>query len=75
MAPVEDEQIVRPSIRGPYRPIRNGTISGSIFAMLASALGTGCLNLPIRVHELGIFPFIIVVLITAYLAFCGMYLM
>jgi len=46
----ENDQINRPSTRGAYRPIRNGTIQGSIFAMLASALGTGCLNLPLRVE-------------------------
>jgi len=43
--------------------------------MLASALGTGCLNLPIRVQQLGIVPFIIVILLTAALAYFGMYMM
>ena len=38
----------RPSMRGAYRPIRRGTVIGSLFAMLASALGTGMLNLPLR---------------------------
>ena len=44
-----DDHINRPSIKGAFRPVRNGNIRGSIFAMLASAIATGCLNLPIRV--------------------------
>jgi amino acid permease len=65
----------RPSIRGPYRPIRKGTVKGSTFAMLASALGTGMLNLPLRVEEVGVIPFIVLILISALLAYFGMNLM
>jgi hypothetical protein len=43
-----NDQVDRPSKRGAFRPVRNGNIKGSIFAMLASALGTGCLSLPFR---------------------------
>lgn len=43
-----DDQVDRPSIRGAYKPHRTGTIRGSIFALLASVLGTGNLNLPFR---------------------------
>lgn len=65
----------RPSTKGAYRPIRKGTIRGSIFAMLASALGTGCLNLPIRASQLGVIPFIILIILTALLSYFGMYMM
>jgi amino acid permease len=70
-----DDHVNRPSIHGPYRPIRNGNIKGSTFAMLASALGTGCLNLPFRASQLGMIPFIIITLLAAALSYFGMYLM
>jgi amino acid permease len=43
--------------------------------MLASAIGTGCLNLPLRVHQLGILPYIIVVFLTGTFSYYGMQLM
>jgi amino acid permease len=43
--------------------------------MLASALGTGCLNLPFRVSELGIIPFVIEMTLVALLSYFGMYMM
>jgi hypothetical protein len=74
LAPVDDH-VGRPSIRGSYKPVRTGTIRGSIFALLASVLGTGNLNLPLRIDHLGLVPFILVVLLTALLSYYGMYLM
>jgi len=71
----EQDHVNRPSVRGAYRPIRNGNIQGSIFAMLASALGTGCLNLPLRIQQLGIIPFFLIMLICAFLSYLGMYMM
>jgi len=70
-----DDHLNRPSFKGAYRPVRDGTIRGSTFAMLASALGTGCLNLPIRVHKLGVGMFLIVLLICCLLSYWGMYMM
>lgn len=70
-----DDHLQRPSIKGAYRPIRNGTIRGSIFAMLTSSLGTGSLSLPYRASKLGIIPFVLVVLVCALLAYLGMYFM
>jgi amino acid permease len=43
--------------------------------MLASALGTGMLNLPLRVEEVGVIPFILLIFISALLAYFGMHLM
>lgn len=43
--------------------------------MLASALGTGCLNLPIRASQLGIIPFILIMFLAASLSYLGMYMM
>jgi hypothetical protein len=74
LAPTDDH-VGRPSIRGPYKPERTGTIRGSIFALLASVLGTGNLNLPLRIDHLGLLPFIVIVLLTALLSYYGMYLM
>jgi amino acid permease len=70
-----DDQVDRPSIKGAYKPLRTGTIRGSIFALLASVLGTGNLNLPLRIDHLGLIPFVAVVLLTALLSYFGMYLM
>lgn len=70
-----DDHLQRPSIKGAYRPIRNGTIRGSIFAMLTSSLGTGSLSLPYRASKLGILPFTLIVLLCAFLAYLGMYFM
>jgi hypothetical protein len=70
-----EDHVQRPSVRGPYRPVRNGTIRGSIFALLTSALGTGCLSLPYRASKVGIIPFIILTLLCALLAYVGMYFM
>jgi hypothetical protein len=70
-----DDHIDRPSIRGPYKPLRTGTVRGSLFALLGSVLGTGNLNLPLRIDHLGLVPFILVVLMTALLSYFGMYLM
>lgn len=70
-----DDHVNRPSIRGAFRPVRNGTIRGSIYAFLTSAIGTGCLNLPVRVHQLGIFPYIVVLCLVGLLSFFGVYFM
>jgi amino acid permease len=42
--------------------------------MLSSVLGTGYLSLPFRVQQLGIVPFIIVLILTNIQAFFGMYM-
>jgi amino acid permease len=74
MAEVNDN-INRPSIKGPYRPIRNGTIQGSISALVTSAIATGILNLPVRVHQLGVIPFTIVMTLIVALSYYGMVIM
>lgn len=38
-------------------------------------MGTGNLNLPLRIDHLGLIPFVIVVFLTASLSYFGMYLM
>ena len=38
-------------------------------------LGTGNLNLPIRIHQIGLMPFLIVIFMTALLSYLGMYIM
>jgi hypothetical protein len=71
----QDDNVNRPSVRGPYRPIRNGTIRGSVFAMLTSALGPGCLSLPYRAGQLGVVMFVVLTVACASLSYLGMYFM
>jgi len=47
---------------------------GSIFALLASAMGTGMFNLPYRVSQIGLVPFVMYVLIGGFFSYLGMYL-
>jgi hypothetical protein len=70
-----DDHCSRPSTRGAYRPVRNGTIRGSVFAMLTSALGPGCLSLPYRAGQLGMVVFVLMTLACAGLSYVGMYFM
>lgn len=74
MLAADDDKINRPSIRGPFRPIRNGTIQGSIFALLTSCIATGCLNLPFRVDQIGVIPFMLMLFLTGLFSYHGMYL-
>ena len=67
-----DDHLNRPSKRGAFKPVRNGNIRGSIFAMLASAIATGYLNLPIRADQLGVIPFFIVMLLSCAFSYYGM---
>ena len=43
--------------------------------MLASTLGTGCFNLPYRVHQLAVVPFMVLLSACAIFAYTGMYMM
>lgn len=70
-----NDHLNRPSVKGAYRPIRNGTIRGSIIALIASAIATGTLNLPIRAHQLGLIPYSIVLTLSIALSYYGMVIM
>jgi len=70
-----DDHVNRPSVRGPYRPIRNGTIRGSIFAMLTSALGPRCLSLPYRAGRVGLVSYVVLLFVCGALSYLGMYFM
>jgi len=52
-----------------------GAMRGSIFALLASAMGTGVFNLPYRVNAVGVIPFILMFLAAGFFSYLGMYLM
>lgn len=52
-----------------------GAMRGSIFALLASAMGTGVFNLPYRVGQIGIFSYILFVLVSGFFSYVGMYLL
>lgn len=51
-----------------------GAMRGSIFALLASAMGSGMFNLPYRIDKIGIVPFLIFVLAAGLFSYIGMYL-
>lgn len=74
LASDDKERPRRPSAKGPFRPIRNGTIRGSTFAFLTACIATGCLNLPEKVHQMGIIPFIVLLFLTAAYSYYGMHL-
>ena len=46
---------------------------GSIFALLASSMGTGIFNLPYRVEQIGVFFYILYLLASTLFAYLGMY--
>ena len=46
---------------------------GSIFALLASAMGTGIFNLPYRVEQVGVINYLIYLVIAALFSYLGMY--
>ena len=53
--------------------MHSGAMRGSIFAMLASAMGTGIFNLPFRVEQIGVFSYIIYLLTATLFSYLGMY--
>ena len=55
--------------------MHSGAMRGSIFALLASAMGTGMFNLPYRINEIGVFPYLLFILAAALFSHIGMYLL
>ena len=51
--------------------MRDGSLRGVIFTLLASAMGTGIFNLPLRIDEVGILPFICFALLAAIFSAVG----
>jgi amino acid permease len=51
-----------------------GAMRGSIFALLASAMGSGMFNLPYRIDRIGIIPFLVYVFAAGLFSYIGMYL-
>lgn len=51
-----------------------GAMRGSIFALLASAMGSGMFNLPYRVDKIGIVPFLLFTFAGGLFSYIGMYL-
>jgi hypothetical protein len=56
-----------------FAPIQIGAMRGSIFALLASAMGTGVFNLPYRVEQIGVFYYILYLFIAGLFSYLGMY--
>ena len=47
------------------------TMNGVMFGMMASAMGTGIFNLPLRITEVGLLTFIVYVLVAAAFSYMG----
>jgi len=52
-----------------------GAMRGSIFALLASAMGTGMFNLPYRINQIGVLPYLLFILVSGLFSYIGMYLL
>jgi len=57
-----------------FKPILPGAMRGSIFAFLASAMGTGMFNLPYRIDQIGVVAYFIFVVCGGLFSYFGMYL-
>ena len=55
--------------------MHEGSLRGSIFALLASAMGTGVFNLPERTREIGVIPFAIFIFMGGLFSMIGMIFM
>jgi amino acid permease len=58
-----------------FSPMHAGAMRGSIFALLASSMGTGMFNLSYRINQIGIFPYILFILAAGLFSHIGMYLL
>jgi hypothetical protein len=67
-------QSQRPFLARAFAPIGAGAMRGSIFALLASAMGTGMFNLPYRINEIGLGAYFLFVIAGGMFSYLGMYL-
>lgn len=58
-----------------FGPMKDGSLRGSIFALLASAMGTGVFNLPLRTQQIGVIPFAVFIFLGAFFSWIGMIFM
>lgn len=76
---IEEEEAILEKKKGLmdryFGPMGSGSLRAGIFTLLASAMGTGIFNLPLRVKEIGVFPFIIFVSLGAFFSMIGMVMM
>lgn len=71
----QDKYAQRGFLLRAFGPIEAGAMRGSIFALLASAMGTGMFNLPYRINETGVVPFVLFVVAGGLFSYLGMYLL
>ena len=64
----------RPFLARTFGPISPGAMRGSIFALLASAMGTGMFNLPYRVNQIGVAFYLIFIRAGGLFSYYGMFL-
>ncbi len=58
-----------------FSPMQAGAMRGSIFALLASAMGTGMFNLPYRINQIGLIPYMLFILVSGLFSHVGMYML
>lgn len=58
-----------------FGPMQEGSLRGAIFALLASAMGTGVFNLPERTREIGVLPFAVFIFLGGLFSMIGMIFM
>ena len=78
MSYISEEEEPRPRLslkKRYFSPMKEGSLRGAIFTLIASAMGTGIFNIPIRVKEIGVIPFIIFVIVSALFSMSGMIFM
>ena len=73
--PENYEEKDRSFLQRAFSPMHAGAMRGSIFALLASAMGTGVFNLPFRVSEVGVISYTFFVVIAGFFSYVGMYLL
>lgn len=56
-----------------FSPLLQGSLRGSIFTLLASAMGTGVFNLPFRINEIGILAYALFLVVGGLYSYLGMY--
>lgn len=58
-----------------FSTMQPGALRGSIFALLACAMGTGMFNLPYRISKIGVIPYSIFLILSGIFSYIGMYLL
>ena len=64
----------RPFLKRAFGKMSEGSMRGAMFALMASAMGTGVFNLPLRCDQVGLLGFMLYGVCGGIFSFLGMYL-